>query len=262
MKYYKKLDIIRADILPSDIIYIEFHRPRDFQYKSGQWVTVSSPSISCTFNESHAFSIASAPQDENVKLYIKAVGPWTWKLRSELLRAQNTGSPYPLIHLRGPYGDGNQEWMNYEVAIMVGGGIGVTPYASTLNDLVQLTSSDSFHRVKCRKVYFLWVCPSHKNYEWFVDVLKNVEEQARPGILETHIFVTQLFHKFDLRTTMLVRKCITRRIGIFCFSTSARSTSAHRTRECLCSQGCMPKTISVVPTSKPSSNLSRVNTER
>ncbi|CAI2308307.1 unnamed protein product [Caenorhabditis sp. 36 PRJEB53466] len=203
MQYYKKLEIVRAEILPSDIIYIEFRRPRTFQYKSGQWVTVSSPSISCTFNESHAFSIASSPQDENMKLYIKAVGPWTWKLRSELLRAQNTGAPYPLVHLNGPYGDGNQEWMNYEVAIMVGGGIGVTPYASTLNDLVQLTSNDNFHRVRCQKVYFLWVCPSHKNYEWFVDVLKNVEEQARPGILETHIFVTQLFHKFDLRTTML-----------------------------------------------------------
>ncbi|EGT51247.1 hypothetical protein CAEBREN_24129 [Caenorhabditis brenneri] len=203
MQYYKKLPIKDAEILPSDIIYIEFERPRSFQYKSGQWVTISSPSISCTFNESHAFSIASCPQDDRVKLYIKAVGPWTWKLRSELLRARTTGSPYPLIHLKGPYGDGNQEWMNYEVAIMVGGGIGVTPYASTLNDLVQRTSGKGYHTVRCKKVYFLWVCPSHKNYEWFVDVLKNVENQDTQGILETHIFVTQLFHKFDLRTTML-----------------------------------------------------------
>ncbi|CCD71702.1 NAD(P)H oxidase (H2O2-forming) [Caenorhabditis elegans] len=203
MQYYKSLDIAHAEILPSDIIYIEYRRPREFEYKSGQWITVSSPSISCTFNESHAFSIASSPQDENMKLYIKAVGPWTWKLRSELIRSLNTGSPFPLIHMKGPYGDGNQEWMNYEVAIMVGAGIGVTPYASTLVDLVQKTSSDSFHRVRCRKVYFLWVCSSHKNFEWFVDMLKNVENQAKPGILETHIFVTQMFHKFDLRTTML-----------------------------------------------------------
>ncbi|CAI5438989.1 unnamed protein product [Caenorhabditis angaria] len=203
MSYYKKLDIVNAEILPSDIIFIEFRRPRSFIYKSGQWVTVSSPAISCSGNESHAFSIASSPQDSTVKLYIKAVGPWTWKLRSEIIRAQTYNSPYPLIHLKGPYGDGNQEWMNFKVAVMVGGGIGVTPYASTLNDLVQLTSQDSFNRVRCEKVYFLWVCPSHKNYEWFVDVLKEVEKQDRKGIIETHIFVTQVFNKFDLRTTML-----------------------------------------------------------
>uniref|UniRef100_A0A1I7XRB6 EF-hand domain-containing protein n=1 Tax=Heterorhabditis bacteriophora TaxID=37862 RepID=A0A1I7XRB6_HETBA len=90
----------------------------------------------------------------------KTVGPWTWKLRSEIIRAQASGSPYPLLHLNGPYGDGNQ-------------------------------------------IYFLWVCPSHKNYEWFIDVLKDVEDLDSHGILETHIFVTQFFHKFDLRTTML-----------------------------------------------------------
>ncbi|CAB3410873.1 unnamed protein product [Caenorhabditis bovis] len=203
-KFYKRLEIIDAAILPSDIIYIEFRRPRTFEYKSGQWVRISSPAISCTFNESHAFSIASSPQESTMKLYIKAVGPWTWKLRAEIQRAQAEVEPiYPLIHLQGPYGDGNQEWMNYEVAVMVGGGIGVTPYASTLLDLVKLTSSDGYNTVRCKKVYFLWVCPTHKNYEWFVDCLKNIEEQDAKNILETHIFITQVFHKFDLRTSML-----------------------------------------------------------
>ncbi|PIO73709.1 ferric reductase like transmembrane component [Teladorsagia circumcincta] len=95
------------------------------------------------------------------------------------------------------------EWMNYEVAVLVGGGIGVTPYASTLTDLVLETASAKHHNVKCKKVYFLWICPTHKNYEWFVDVLKGVEELDQNKLLETHIFVTQFFHKFDLRTTML-----------------------------------------------------------
>ncbi|KAK6024721.1 ferric reductase NAD binding domain protein [Ostertagia ostertagi] len=160
--------------------------------------------VAGTFNEWHAFSLASAPQSPTVELYIKAVGPWwTWKLRSQILRTQAGISPYPLLHMRGPYGDGNQEWTNYEVAVLVGGGIGVTPYASTLTDLVLETASAKHHNVKCKKVYFLWVCPTHKNYEWFVDVLKGVEELDQNKLLETHIFVTQFFHKFDLRTTML-----------------------------------------------------------
>ncbi|RCN24419.1 hypothetical protein ANCCAN_29885, partial [Ancylostoma caninum] len=44
------------------------------------------------------------------------------------------------------------EWTNYEVAILVGGGIGVTPYASTLTDLVLETTSGRHHNVKCKKV--------------------------------------------------------------------------------------------------------------
>ncbi|KAK6055324.1 FAD-binding domain protein [Cooperia oncophora] len=200
---YKKLKILNAELLPSDIIYLQFKRPLSFSFRSGQWVRISSPAFSCAFNECHAFSLASAPQSPTLELYIKAVGPWTWKMRSEIIRAQASGSPYPLVHMNGPYGDGNQEWTNYEVAILIGGGIGVTPYASTLTDLVLETTSGRHHKVKCKKVYFLWICPTHKNYEWFVDVLKDVEELDENRLLETHIFVTQFFHKFDLRTTML-----------------------------------------------------------
>ncbi|KMQ98401.1 dual oxidase 2 [Lasius niger] len=40
------------------------------------------------------------------------------------------------IHMDGPYGEGHQDWDKYEVAIMVGGGIGVTPFASILKDIV------------------------------------------------------------------------------------------------------------------------------
>ncbi|KAK6741023.1 hypothetical protein RB195_009088 [Necator americanus] len=200
---YKKLKILNAELLPSDIIYLQFKRPLSFTFRSGQWVKISSPAFSCAFNECHAFSLASAPQSPTLELYIKAVGPWTWKMRSEIIRAQANGSPYPLVHMNGPYGDGNQEWTNYEVAILIGGGIGVTPYASTLTDLVLETTSGRHHNVKCKKVYFLWICPTHKNYEWFVDVLKDVEELDTNELLETHIFVTQFFHKFDLRTTML-----------------------------------------------------------
>jgi dual oxidase len=174
-----------------------------FQFRSGQWVRISCPAFSCTFNEHHAFSLASAPQDTSLELYIKAVGPWTWNLRNEISEAKAKGSPFPAVNLSGPFGDGNQEWHNYEVVLMVGGGIGVTPYASTLTDLVKKKASGAHNNIKCKKVYFVWICPTHKNFEWFVDVLKSVEKEDVTGLLDVHIFVTQFFHKFDLRTTVL-----------------------------------------------------------
>jgi hypothetical protein len=50
----------------------------------------------------------------------------------------------------------------------------------------------------------LWICPSHRYFEWFIDVLRDVERKDVTNVLEMHIFITQFFHKFDLRTTMLV----------------------------------------------------------
>jgi predicted ferric reductase len=34
--------------------------------------------------------------------------------------------------LDGPYGEGHQDWHRFEVSVLVGGGIGVTPFASIL----------------------------------------------------------------------------------------------------------------------------------
>lgn len=76
----------------------------------------------------------------------------------------------------------------------------------------------------------MWICPTHKNFEWFIDVLRNVEEKDVNGVLEIHIFVTQFFHKFDLRTTMLVR-CVSHLRDAYTalmlrFSTFAKNISA------------------------------------
>jgi len=67
--------------------------------------------------------------------------------------------------------------------------------------------SISFHFLFIQ-VYFLWICPSHKHFEWFIDVLRDVERKDVTDVLEIHIFITQFFHKFDLRTTMLVSEVI------------------------------------------------------
>ena len=45
---------------------------------------------------------------------------------------------------------------------------------------------------------------SQKQWEWFADIIKDVEEADTKGLVENHIFITQFFDKFDLRTTMLV----------------------------------------------------------
>lgn len=199
---YMELDIIETELLPSDVIKIKFYRPPNFKYLSGQWVR-----LACTAfrpHELHSFTLTSAPHENFLSCHIKAQGPWTWKLRNYFDPCNyNPDEDNPKIRLEGPFGGGNQDWYKFEVAVMVGGGIGVTPYASILNDLVFGTSTNRYSGVACKKVYFLWICPSHRHFEWFIDVLRDVEKKDVTSVLEIHIFITQFFHKFDLRTTML-----------------------------------------------------------
>ena len=202
---YMELDILETELLPSDVIKIKFYRPPNMKVLSGQWIR-----FTCTHvlpQEYHSFTLTSAPHEDFLSVHIKAVGPWTWKLRNTFDKAINDkeedkDNP-PKIRIEGPFGGGNQDWYKFEIAVMVGGGIGVTPYASILNDLVFGTSTNRYSGVACKKVYFLWICPSHRYFEWFIDVLRDVEKKDVTNVLEMHIFITQFFHKFDLRTTML-----------------------------------------------------------
>ena len=54
------------------------------------------------------------------------------------------------LYLDGPFGEGHQDWYKYKVSVLVGGGIGVTPFASILKDLIYTTQSGS--DVTCKTV--------------------------------------------------------------------------------------------------------------
>ena len=235
--------IVKAELLPSEVVGIYFKRPVTFDYKAGQWVRIAS--LAQNPGEYHPFTLSSAPHEEHLSLHIRVVGPWTFNFRESIDPAVLRGQPWPKLFLDGPYGEGHQDWSRYDVAILVGGGIGVTPFASILKELVHRFNIGA--RIQCKKVggvrctlcvcahklvhlcscgflfppkqgvwacepflplplqvYFIWVTRNQKKFEWFTDTIREVEQADRKELVESHIFVTAFFDKFDLRTTMLV----------------------------------------------------------
>lgn len=57
------------------------------------------------------------------------------------------------LYVDGPYGAGQQDWYTYDVSILVGAGIGVTPYASILKDFVHMSQIKSTYKIRCQKVW-------------------------------------------------------------------------------------------------------------
>ncbi|UZD90311.1 ferric reductase-like transmembrane domain-containing protein [Cognatishimia activa] len=95
------------------------------QFKPGQFAFVEVKGDG--FSEPHPFTISSAPDEDKLRFTIKVLGDWTRKVREEL-------TPGLEVDVRGPYGrfdtshaDNKQVW--------IAGGIGVTPFLSTIRGL-------------------------------------------------------------------------------------------------------------------------------
>nr|XP_019934398.1 PREDICTED: dual oxidase 1 [Paralichthys olivaceus] len=195
-----EIPVVRAELLPSGVTHLEFKRPQGFVYRSGQWVRIACLMLGT--DEYHPFTLTSAPHEETLSLHIRAVGPWTSQLRELYTEeSQIELGAYPKLYLDGPFGEGHQEWVNFEVSVLVGGGIGVTPFTSILKDLVFNSSIKS--KIQCKKVYFIWVTRTQHQFEWVSEIIREVEEMDTQELVSVHTYITQVAEKFDLRTTML-----------------------------------------------------------
>ena len=75
----------------------------------------------------------------------------------------------------------------------------------------------------------MWVTRTQRQFEWMTDIIREVEEQDadRDGVVDVHIFITQFYNKFDLRTTMLVgskKNAFLSLLFFFVFSTFVNGT--------------------------------------
>ncbi|KAK3606296.1 hypothetical protein CHS0354_037972 [Potamilus streckersoni] len=189
----------KVELLPSDVTALTFKRPLNFEYKSGQWVRIACHELG--ENEYHPFTLTSAPHEEELELHIRAVGPWTMNLRKTYDINERGEKPLPMLFLDGPFGEGHQDWYRFPVSVLIGGGIGVTPFASILKDIAHKSKIGT--RFPCAKVYFLWVTRTQKQFEWLTDIIREVETTDHKNLVSTHIIITQFQQKYDLRTTML-----------------------------------------------------------
>mmetsp|Transcript_5020 Transcript_5020/g.8338 ORF Transcript_5020/g.8338 Transcript_5020/m.8338 type:complete len:1579 (-) Transcript_5020:342-5078(-) len=199
--------VVNVQVLPSNVISLQFERPEGFGYRSGMWLQVACPAIQ--EGEYHPFTITSAPEDEYLSLHIRTVGYWTnaaKKIYGSIAQGSQEDRPeYPKLYVDGPFGTHMEDWTGNEVSIMCGGGIGVTPFASILKDLIYKIRSakKKGRRFGVKRLYFFWVSDSQANFEWFGDLLAKVEEEDTDGILRVYPYITGRFNKNDIRLTMV-----------------------------------------------------------
>ncbi|XP_075362746.1 NADPH oxidase 5 [Mycteria americana] len=122
-------------------------------------------------------------------------------------------------YIDGPYGTPTRRIFTSEHAVLIGAGIGITPFASILQSIMyryrrRKQSCPSCHYSWCedlrdeemtlRKVDFIWINRDQKHFEWFISLLTKLEmEQAEqePGgrFLEMHMYMTSALGKNDMK---------------------------------------------------------------
>lgn len=205
---------------PSGAMELRIIKP-SFKYTAGQWLFIQVPDVSSL--QWHPFTITSAPEDPYVSVHIRQVGDWTQSLGERLgagpsvvkaltqaamktydrdekaglsrgdfveLDPNSMTRPMPTVRIDGPYGAPAEDVFNSDVAILVGGGIGVTPFASILKHIWYRQKKG--HLGALRRVEFFWVCRDVPSFGWFQSLLQEVEAaQTDPNFLRINIYLTQ-----------------------------------------------------------------------
>ncbi|KAJ3703261.1 hypothetical protein LUZ61_006966 [Rhynchospora tenuis] len=234
-----RVSIIKAAIYPGNVLSIHMKKPPSFKYKSGMYMFVKCPDVSPF--EWHPFSITSAPGDNYLSVHIRTLGDWTTELRNHfgkaceaqvtfkkatLTRLETTvvadaeleDTRFPKLLIDGPYGAPAQNYKKYDILLLIGLGIGATPFISILKDLLNNIKSnegtqgmynqnqEEANNAKSNgpgRAYFYWVTREQGSFEWFKGVMNDVAESDRDNVIEMHNYLTSVYEEGDARSALI-----------------------------------------------------------
>ena len=224
-------------------------------FKPGDYILINLPRVA--HYECHPYTISSAPEEmEYISVHIQAVGNWTKRVyqrfkdmseaeggdmpvkvyRADLHHekeipqecerdvesnsaASNAKAKREPVLIHGPYSSCARYVFDCKHVVLVGGGIGITPYASILSSLMaqfRASRTDCKHchginyhakgpteNRRLKKVDFIWVNRDQKNFEWFLHLLQQFEQEQEQYLasnpdeqrfLDIHLYFTEIKH--------------------------------------------------------------------
>ncbi|KAG6334889.1 hypothetical protein ID866_4198 [Astraeus odoratus] len=168
-----------------------------------------------------------APEEDYISVHIRAAGDFTTALAKAVgcdfdsdkvkevdatggkVIGTNTNPPLnrvlPRVMIDGPFGSASEDFLNYETVLLVGAGIGVTPFASILKSIwYRMNNMNNSKPTRLSKVYFTWVIRDFGSAEWFHSLLQAIEEQDAQNKIEINIYLTAKVKEDDM-TNIIVQ---------------------------------------------------------
>ncbi len=203
----REAEVAEVNLLPSAVTNLQIARPPGWEHRAGDYLFLCVPELAR--HEWHPFTISSAPeQRETVSVHVRSLGNWTKALHAlcqqrEAL-AQRGAPPAPLkVYLEGPFGTPSAHIFESQHAVLVGAGIGVTPFAAIIQSIL-LRARSGGQKSALRKVHFIWINRDQHAFEWFVELLAQAERDAAEVDVELDIQIYMTGGRDDLKSASLV----------------------------------------------------------
>ncbi|KAH7883001.1 NADPH oxidase B [Phlebopus sp. FC_14] len=167
-----------------------------------------------------------APEEDYISVHIRVVGDFTTALAKAvgcdfdskkekevnasggMVIGTDTKPPLnrvlPRLMVDGPFGSASEDFLNYETVLLVGAGIGVTPFASILKSIwYRMNNLNNSKPTRLSKVYFTWVIRDFGSAEWFHSLLQAIEEQDAQNKIEINIYLTAKIKEDDVNNIIV-----------------------------------------------------------
>ncbi len=174
--------VVASEALRSGVTRLELEKPQGFDFAAGDYVFLRIPAIAR--REWHPFTLSSAPERDTLTVHVRSLGNWSAALRRVVERGGGAGL---VAYVDGPYGSPSAHIFEAKNAVLIGAGIGVTPFASVLESLVLRRNGDSRRPSALRKVHFFWLNRDQYSFEWFRELLARLEQEDRENLLDVHL---------------------------------------------------------------------------
>ncbi|OAP62300.1 hypothetical protein AYL99_04503 [Fonsecaea erecta] len=209
---YQKTYVTKVIEHPSNVVEIRIKKEHT-KTRPGQYIFLCCPEISLW--QYHPFTLTSAPEEDYLSVHIRMVGDFTkalgrvlgcegLKIHDEkkaqyseaVSKVDESGTQLtkllPRLYIDGPFGSASEDVFKFETVLLIGAGIGVTPFASILKSIWyrMRESGSSAPRTRLRKVYFFWVCRDFGSLEWFKSLLTAIESEDKCHAIEIHAYLT------------------------------------------------------------------------
>ncbi|KAF1839701.1 hypothetical protein BDW02DRAFT_6609 [Decorospora gaudefroyi] len=202
---------------PSNVCEVQIKK-ENTKTRAGQYIFLCCPEVSIW--QYHPFTLTSAPEEDYISVHIRMVGNFT-KAFGQALGCNVDKKPggekgekgessneialrqiLPRVYIDGPFGSASEDVFKFEVAVLVGAGIGVTPFASILKSIWYRMNYPQ-GRTRLRKVYFFWICRDFGSFEWFRSLLLAIEAQDLDDHIEIHTYLTAKIKADDATNIMI-----------------------------------------------------------
>lgn len=205
---------------PSNVCEIQVKK-ENTKTRAGQYIFFCCPEVSLW--QYHPFTLTSAPEEDYISIHVRVAGDFTTALaktlgcdwgkkgdNSKVVGVNGDNAEVdpalrrvlPRVYIDGPFGSASEDVFKYEVAVLCGAGIGVTPFASILKSIWYRMNYPQ-KKTRLSKVYFFWICRDFGSFEWFRSLLLAIEAQDVDGRIEIHTYLTAKIKADDATNIMI-----------------------------------------------------------